>query len=481
MMKGSPFFKKHSSLKEDKDYKGLSVKFPKGIELIGGSLPPHVLGLNLFFACLDESNYRRTANPQEEAYQFYSKLRNRIENRFIQQTGKGRIVLISSEGDEGSFLDNHCANLRIESQKSGQSEAHICQFSEWEIKGHTMNLAGTQFRVDIGDNLRSPKIMEDNEEAREGARIIDVPTEYRKSAERDLINFLKERAGVVPGRANKYFYNVEALSKSFVLHNPMLTEVAELALDTPYTASDYVDEGRLIIKILGKWRPKDAPEASRFIHIDLAKNQDLAGFSMCHVGDYADGGSPIIHQDLCVGFSASKSKPIDFDKIVEFVKWLRDMGFRINLITYDSYQSTHSINILDKSGFKVKLRSLDILKTTPTGKLQLEYNEFRSMLGLERVKLVNCTRLRREGVELQNIGEKPDHPEAGSKDLIDATVGSFANAIETVKGTNALGDSFRFQQAMSMIPKNTNVTELVTRDQLIGGVDRSGEGTFIDP
>jgi hypothetical protein len=481
-MKGSPFFKKHSSLKEEKEYKGLSIRFPKGIELMGGSLPAHVLGTNLYLAIMDEANYRRSSGAQEEAFAFYNKLRTRVDNRFIDKTGRGRVVLISSEGDEGSFLDTHCNNLVRGVKEGEEPDFHIIQHAEWEILGHTLEEKPTKwFRVDVGDNLRSPVILEEGEEPRQGARVIEVPDigTYRKSATRDLIGFLKDRAGVVPGRANKYFYNVEAMVNAFQLPNMALCEVAELALDTQVEAYDYLDEARLLLKTLGVWKPRLHPEAARFMHIDLAKSQDLAGVAMCHVGDYAEGGSPIIFEDFCLGFSASKHKPIDFDKIIGLILWLRERGFHIPLVTYDSYQSVHSLNILEKRGFSVKMRSMDIVKNTPQGRLQLEYYEFRSMIAVERIKLVNCARLRREAVELLNLGDKPEHPENGSKDLIDATVGAVANAVESVKDREGFGDRFNLGAARTTGLRNPR--ELITQDQLTGDIDRSGDDVFIDP
>jgi hypothetical protein len=438
MMKRSPFFRKHSNIKEEKGYKELLLPLPKNIWVTGGSLPAHILGLNLYDICMDESNYRRGADPQQEAYDFYLKARNRVENRFINICDKGRIILISSEGDEGSFIDKHCRKVAVEAH----SDAHICRFSEWEIKGHLMDLSGATFKVDVGDKLRAPHILEEGEVTREGAIIIDAPVEYRKTAERNLIEFLKERAGITPGRANKFFYNIQPLMDGFQLENPVLTEVAECALDTPYDVQDHFDFKRFLIKIKGVYRPLTRPEAKRFLHIDLAKNEDLAGISMMHVGDYSAGGSPVFCQDFVLGLRASLDKPIDYDKIIKFVKWLRDVGFNICLVTYDSYQSQHSLNILEKEGFNVKLRSLDILKQTPRGKVQLEYYEFRTLVSENRVRLVKHSLLRRESIELQDTEGKPDHPENGSKDLIDATVGATSNAIELLAEAFSFGDNF---------------------------------------
>ena len=480
MMKRSPFFRKHSNIKDEKGYKELHLPLPKNIHLVGGSLPAHILGLNLYGACLDESNYRRSADPQKEAFSFYLKLRNRIENRFIKASDRGRVILISSEADEGSFLDDHCREI-TKNEKDAE-DVHICRFSEWEIKGHTMDLGSGTFRVDIGDNLRQPRILDEDEKSREGATIIEVPNSYRKDANRDLIEFLKERAGVVPGRANKFFYNVESLLETFQLDNPFLSDVVELALDTEYQLHEYLDTKNFLKKIQGVYKPLIHPESKRFIHVDLAKSEDNAGISMVHIGDYSKGGSPIFYQDFAIAVSSSADKPIDYDKIIFFINWLRDMNFAIGKVTYDSYQSQHSLNVLEKNSFNVAIRSLDILKNSSRGKIQHEYYEFRTIVGESRIKLVKNNILRRECIELLDFDGKPDHPDTGSKDIIDSTVGATANAVEMISSSLVSGFDDVSDLFSDMLPiQEKDESELFTEKQLMSDVDYSHESEFIDP
>lgn len=478
MMKRSPFFRKFSKIKDERGYKELHLPLPKNVHLVGGSLPAHILGLNLYGACLDESNYRRGADPQQDAFDFYLKLRNRIENRFIRSSNKGRIILISSEGNEGSFLDNHCRQLQSSPEID---DVHICRFSEWEIKGHTMELGSDTFRVDIGDKLRMPKILEEDETPRDGAQIVIVPEVYRRAANRNLSEFLKECAGITPGRANKFFYSVQELLDSFTLENPALVEVAECALDTEYNIQDYFDTSKMLIKIKGIYHPLVHPEARRFLHVDLAKSEDNAGISMFHIGDYSEGGSPIFYQDFAMALRASASKPIDYDKIILFIRWLKQMNYSIGLISYDSYQSQHSLNILDGEGFNVKIRSLDYLKVTPRGKVQTHYYEFRTVVHEGRIRLVKSDLLRRESIELLDIEGKPDHPESGSKDVIDATVGAVSNAIELLGNTSRQGDFFNFGNRGDIgVLDGFNPLIPITEKQLYGK-NCNPENVFINP
>ena len=438
MLRLCPFVQTRAHIRSESNYQDLNLRLPKNIVLSGGSFVGHILGQNLFAAFLDEANFRRSASPQEEAYEFYYKIRRRVENRFLRSTGLGFVGIISSEAGEGVFLNRHCEEIRARALKGRPTDAHICQFAEWEIK--PLELTGETFRIDIGDNLRSPKVLEEREDPREGAKVIEVPIEYRNDAEKELISFLCDIAGTVPGRANKYFYNVEAVLRNFRLYNPVLSEIAELALDTEFEGSDYLDEGRLVVKVQGRFRPRLHPASPRYIHIDLAKNEDIAGFAMVHVGDIAKGGSPVVHVDFVIGFRASARKPIDYDKILRLIYWLRDSGFGIAGISYDAYQSQHSMNVLDKEGFQVILRSVDRMKDLSRGEItqdarkhrvQPEYFAFRSILAEDRVHLPNCVALRREMIDLIDIENCPSHEKGKSKDLIDAVVGAVANLVES--------------------------------------------------
>lgn len=484
-MKMSPFFTETTNLRTEQEYlTDLTVPFPNNIKIIGGSLPAHIIGSNLYSLAMDEINYRRGSDGQKAAYDFYTKAKNRIENRFRGKTGKGSLFLISSEKDADSFLDAHCKKQKAMEEKTGKSELLVRQFAEWDIVPHrNLGIEPTTpwFKVDAGDTLRPPKILEDGEEPRQGARVVLCPRTdiYWKSANRDLLEFLKERAGVTPGRANKWFYNVDATLNAFTEENTVLTDLVELAIDTLFDASDSVEENLLLRRVMGKPEPRVMPGVPRFVHVDLARVEDKAGFAMAHVCDYAPGGSPIVKVELAVGFKASKEKPIDFDKIIDFIKWLRDVGFNIQLVTYDSWQSYSSQTTLEKLGFKVKTRSMDIMKQTPQGKVQQEYSQFRKLVNEGRVRLPNNARLKHETINLENHDGKPDHPEDGSKDIIDAAVGAVSNTLEMFAENSARGDDFKFEVLKEAHVRTATPQQVLEKENLTTKRREDDEDEFL--
>ena len=76
------------------------------------------------------------------------------------------------------------------------------------------------------------------------------------------------------------------------------------------------------------------------------------------------------------------------------------MGFGLSWISYDAYQSQHSVNTVVKEGFKATLRSVDRMndlgreELSPTdnkkSRTQPEYFSFRSILAEDRIWLPNC-------------------------------------------------------------------------------------------
>jgi hypothetical protein len=99
--------------------------------------------------------------------------------------------------------------------------------------------------------------------------------------------------------------------------------------------------------------------------------------------------------------------------IVDFIRWLKSRGMRIGSVTYDQFQSAHSIQNLTLAGFKADLHGV---------KLE-DYEAFRGLVRdglcnyyhyeplLEEMKLIE-----RDPDELR----RPNHPPGGSDDVIDA-------------------------------------------------------------
>lgn len=176
------------------------------------------------------------------------------------------------------------------------------------------------------------------------------------------------------------------------------------------------------------------------MHGDLAINGDRAGVAMSHVRRYEEqqwnikGGQgeiveprPIIKLDFGIAFEADiGADPIPREIQIRWMRklvWeLRARGFAIEYVTYDGFQSTDSIQILESWGLETDKLSMD---RSPD-----PWNNLRDVLYDGRLEGYYNELLIDELKGLMRLGNgKVDHPPGGSKDIADAVCGSVEGAI----------------------------------------------------
>lgn len=158
------------------------------------------------------------------------------------------------------------------------------------------------------------------------------------------------------------------------------------------------------------------PEIIYYVHIDLGKSDDCLGFCMGH----QEGVKTVI--DLAEDWPPEKhGGDIFFEDVRTRLRVLRDVrGFNISLVTYDSWQSYDSIQLLDKIyGFDCKLFSVDRDLKAAT--------QWLWAVNMGLLDIYDVPKYRREAKDLILIGgKKVDHPKRasdgskGSKDIWDA-------------------------------------------------------------
>jgi hypothetical protein len=106
------------------------------------------------------------------------------------------------------------------------------------------------------------------------------------------------------------------------------------------------------------------------MHFDLSENRDRCGFAMCsapfHVSrdvllgeKVEEMRTPYIFFDFLGIIEVSKSEELDFQLIPEIVFELHRRGFVIDLVTFDRFQSTMIIQILQGEGIHCGKLSID--------------------------------------------------------------------------------------------------------------------------
>lgn len=439
----SPYF---SNLKvQAKAGKELSP-FTNNISIIAGASALHALGMNIFSGLLDEANFGKDHSQADsergQIEDSYLGVHTRIESRFADaKTGNipGLLCLVSSHRDQSDFLSRHIEKVRH------NPHSHISSFAIYKIKPGYDNVK--TFRVLVGDKERKSEILEDTAPVPDGYRVEDVPVSFRSNYEIDIDKALQDISGIATFGTSLLIPQRERVYKGFELSTPRkhpftLDEIGLGVMDD-MTIIQVVNKLQLVKVVdreTGRVRPIFHAEADRFLHIDLAKNQDAAGIAMACLpyqkevvrrdpdGKLYTSRDWVAWVDFMIRVRAIKGDEIDYAKIRDFVVYLRDaLRFKIHTVSADRYQSVGIQQELRKAGFETKLVSLD---RSPNAYLALK------VLHLEhRVDAYRYEPYVDELLALKDIrsGKKRviDHPDGGSKDVSDCVAGSIYTAFET--------------------------------------------------
>jgi len=437
---------------------------PHNLHLLFGSQTNHALSLDVFSATLDEMNFRSKKSLKDEddensAKSLYHQVRTRIESRF-ENAGfnPGLVINISSARSSDSFVEQRIREVR----ERGVKGVHISDFALWDVKpGH---YGKDRFRVFVGSGFRSSRILMPGEtipDMKDGEQIIKVPETFRESFETSLDASIRDLGGVATASLNKLFKRREMIKEANGNYsNPVQPETIEIGLQSGLEISDFFDVDEVSRFDNVARHLKNHPRAGRFIHVDLAKNGDCCGItSICipfyyekklpHTDDNTTDITlklPFVFVDFHVRIKAPKMDEISFEKVRQFIVWLRDnLRYPIIRVSYDSWQSVHSIQLLKENGFETETFSVD-RTDEPYMELLNAFIEKRLMkppfeyLDEELRNLEHDIRAAKGAV---------DHPSGESKDIADSLAGAYYNALSWThkNGFGAIG-SHMVQEAI---------------------------------
>jgi len=422
MVQSSRYFTEH--FPPDPRHKS-ELKFPKRIivKAVTG-LETGAMGQNVIGGIIDEVNFmsvvdrsRRSADggTYDQAEALYNSIARRRKSRFFRGGHlPGILCLVSSKRYPGEFTDRKMDEAARQRRDQGDSSIYVYDKAIWEVKP-----AGTfsedRFRVFIGDSARRPRVMADRETvASDDAHLIkQIPVDFRPEFERDILNALRDIAGVSTRAIAPFLLNTEAVAQCFVVQAPVMSrgtvdfETERLAL--------YPDRFQ-------------QPEEPRFAHVDIGLTGDCAGIAVGFVPRFVDMNRdvsnverlPFVHIEFVLEVVPPRGGEIQISRLRDVLYRLRDIGVNLRWVSFDGYQSRDSLQILRQSGFITGLQSVD--RDTRA------YELLKAGLYDGRVALPEHEKLRRELLCLEFDAEKGkvDHPPAGSKDLADAVAGVVA-------------------------------------------------------
>jgi hypothetical protein len=414
MVEGSPYFLKHYPF--DKQLTSKLV-FPNRVEVVpvSGS-ETAAIGQNVMGGLIDELNYMAIVEKSrsavdkgtyDQAILVYNSIARRRKSRFMEN-GKlpGILCLVSSKKYPGQFTD--------QKMQEAERDPSIFIYDKrvWDIKPDDFGNQGW-FSVFAGDMTRKPKIMEAGEEAPDPDRslMVQVPEEFRLEFEKDVINALREIAGVSTLARHPFFLEVPKVHAAFKDRPSIFNQ----------SPVDFVSQ-RLTLHKSVFYRP-DVP---RFAHCDLALSGDSAGLVIGTVSGFKNvSGDPTqpaympeVYIDGVLEIRPPKNCEILLGKVRDVIVTLKRMGLNIIWVTFDQFQSSDSQQILRQQALITGHQSMDELPCRP-------YDFLKTAVYEGRVNCPRHTKLQREVLMLEKDVKtgRIDHSPAGSKDCSDALAG----------------------------------------------------------
>lgn len=358
------------------------------------------VGYNILVGVIDEAGAMRSKDNKDQAEDIYNSLKRRVGSRF---ESKGAVIIVGSSLYENDFLEKKIANnLQDKKVLTRRRALWEVKYPDWE---------GDFFYVDRINHIMYDSPPEDIE-IQKLDKIPKVDFIY-DAFKANIVKAYRDYGGLPSPTINPFF-------------------------EQPKIILDKINRNRLKdpVEINGVFAKFFVPVKgmSYAIHIDLALSGCAAGLCMGHISGRTPKGETKICIDLMMRFKGSKEHPIEFSKIREIIYTLKSLGFYISIITFDSFQSADSIQILKKKGFKAEILSID---RTPDA-----YNILKMLIMEDRLDYYHipsgdssnpsasevCIS---ELMQLEDIqGKKIDHVPGGSKDISDSMAGVVRNLID---------------------------------------------------
>jgi hypothetical protein len=380
------------------------------------------IGSNIFGAILDEVNFMAVVEQSkiavdggvfDQANEMYNSIVRRRKSRFMAVGGRlpGMVCLVSSKRYPGEFTDRKQHEARAEIDRTGKTGIFVYDRTVWQIKPEG-TYGEKRFRLFLGDVSRKPCILEEGAEVpREDAQLVmEVPEEFRSEFERDILSAIRDIAGSATFALHPFIVNTEAVSKAFGQCQSVLS-----AESTDFVASRPLIYPRRIIR----------PDEPRMAHVDLGVTGDSAGIAIGWVEGFAEvqrsdkifEPMPVINLDLILEVKPPRNGEIEFENIRKLFYKLREQGMNLKWISFDTFQSVDSMQILRQEGFITGARSMD--------RTSLPYDVTKTAFYDGRVKAPRHEKALSEIVRLERNPQSGliDHPPNFSKDCADAVAG----------------------------------------------------------
>ena len=400
---------------------------PDPISIVIGSQSDDVIGQPIYFAFFDEISFIRNQDIDKQKKKAKDMIDTAIGGMFTRFVHKGKnptmLVVASSKRSEQSFMEQYIKTLK----ESEGNNVYIVDKPVWEVKPKETYGEGI-FYLGLGNKFLESIIIPDSDidkldlYKQKGYKILEVPRFFRAKFLEDMDRNLCDIAGISTTSLNKYMSASmvsECINTSFKNPFPDVIEVGNAKEDTRQYKNFFNMENI----------PKELINKPLFIHLDMSISGDMTGIAgVWIVGKKptTDGNSA---KDLqfrlafSTSIKAPKGHQISFEKNRNFIRWLKEVGFKIKEITSDTFQSYDLQQQLKAEGFNCSILSVDRVDKDLICK---PYQYLKNTMYEKRMIMYKSDRLFDEFVDVErniNTG-KIDHSPNGHKDALDAVCGA---------------------------------------------------------
>ena len=406
----SPFFKSKFN-----NTKSRTSLFVNNIDINLVSRKLALVGKNVYAASSDEINQEVTKGSSKN---IVTEMYNRINSRFLLEGNSwpAHYTMISSATSESSLIQTIMDNAEEKEDNSfNKDDILVISAPRFEILKHKIKYSGKTFKIFIGDYQSDPFLIKTDEELiraeiLDKTKVFDVPVEHLGEFENEIYAGIRDVLGMSVSDVRTFIPFKDKIRQSLQLTR--ICELDEIILD---------DESKLIDFFNADLLDSFKPGSQKVIGLDIAISGDRLGLAMLHIHESKGTGDlqeQVYWCDFAVGVKPPKGKQLQLYQIREFITDLVNMGIGVNYVVSDSYQSTDTLQLLNKQGIEAIMNSVDRKKDA--------YHVLRSAIMEGRLYMPHNKILYKELVFLKEDEKKVDHPDffpdgtVGSKDIADA-------------------------------------------------------------
>lgn len=384
IMESSPFFEKERTLagikereeefkingKVDKMYYSTAsptsaLSFASGLSIKLASSPQAILGNTIVSIVMSELAFFTLAGKTSEyIMNVYNKSLNRVDSR-MHGNYWGRVILDSSPNDLNNAIDQYVV---YEAPKNKKNLIVKGAMWEWRPEQYKEEFdKGQTFKVFIGGNGSPPRILKPGDALlskssdADKTKIITVPMSLYDAFDGDIVEALKDNAGIPSGATDSLITDYQPIEVMF--NNNLRNVYKDIHAEAMKNPSGLIWDQIVDIffrKRLGDYEFYYKPNLPRCISVDQSYATDVCSISMSHVEKWFDTTEDIYVVDFSLAITPTKDDHINLEAIHKFIQELKTVGhINVDHVSFDHFQSETTVQNLKREKFDVEHLSVD--------------------------------------------------------------------------------------------------------------------------